>query len=292
MNLTAEHFRFLTMSLYPLFTGPLRIERHTLTIRDLPLRLRGMRVAQLSDFHYDGLRLDDTLLGTAIAACNALEPDLVCLTGDFITADPSPAIALAAQLAQLRSTYGCYAVLGNHDLLRSGARQYVTQALEAVGITVLWNEAVYPCGPELSVIGLADFWSPQFDPEQAFAGVDPLRSCLVLSHNPDSAAVLRDRRVDLQLSGHSHGGQIRLPGGEALFYYWDRLYDCGAKLGWGFRRDRLPGASLLRILKHWEWSAGLSQIGPNFSLYVNRGLGTYPPGRYFCPPELTLLTLM
>ncbi|MGG6296052.1 metallophosphoesterase [Leptolyngbya sp. AN02str] len=268
-------------------TGSLQVEQLTIRIAGLDPALWGIRIAQLSDFHYDGLRLSDQLLEDAIAQCNRAKPDLVVLTGDFVTDDPTPIGALAGALATLQSQHGIYACLGNHDDAEPGARQVITAALTRVGIHVLWNAIAYPFGPLLPIVGLADYKSGEFDP----AVLDALApSCprIVLCHNPDTARVLVYRRVDVQLSGHTHGGQINLPIiGNPIHAYFRVC-------------QKLPGSvqrwlpyvrrQCHKVVRHWEWAQGLHRVGIN-QLYVNRGLGTYLPGRFRCSPELTLLTL-
>jgi hypothetical protein len=118
------------MPIYPLLTGPLTVGRVTVPIVDLPAHLSGTRVVQLSDFHFDGLRLPPPLLQAAIAQCNALDPDLVVLTGDFVTKDPRPIYPLAEALSQLRSRQGVYAVLGNHDDVTPEGRQMILDGLQ------------------------------------------------------------------------------------------------------------------------------------------------------------------
>lgn len=269
-------------------TGALTVEQVHVAIADLPPQHHGLRLVQLSDFHFDGLGLSPALLADAIAQANALQPDFVILTGDFVTDTPTPIHTLAPQLATLRSRYGTYAVLGNHDLRYRHSRQEVTTALRAHDITVLWNEAVYPLGPGLAIVGLADLWSTEFWPDTVLPAIPPHIPRLLLSHNPDSADRLRQWRVDLQLSGHTHGGQVNLPGLGNIAPHLATLYD---RLPRSLQRSARFLRNCSKNMQHWEWSQGLHQVGSN-QLYVNRGLGTYLPGRFRCPPELTLITLV
>lgn len=275
--------------MHRLLTGPLTTERITVAIADLPPHLQGTTLVQLTDFHYDGVRISEKLLAEAIEASNRANPDLVLLTGDFVTDDPSPVRTLAQHLKQLRSRLGTYAVLGNHDLQRPTSKTEVSTALTQVGIRVLWNQIDYPLGEDFPLVGLADFWSREFNPASVMDGLDTNLPRIVLSHNPDTAAHLQKWRVDLQLSGHTHGGQIVLP-------------KLGTPVSWiGNLRKNVPRfiqqgipflrANCYRVVRHWEWARGLHSVGQNL-LYVNRGLGTYPPGRLFCPPEVTVLKLI
>ena len=275
--------------MHSLLSGPLTIERVAVAIRNLPLCLHDTKLVQMSDFHFDGLRLSPDLLQAAIAQCNAIFPDLVVLTGDFVTDEPAPIYELASFLKELKSRCGVYAVLGNHDNITPDGRSSITHALQQANIAVLWNDIAYPFGDDLPLVGLADLWSGECWPEPLFSQIPPATPRIVLAHNPDTAEKLQPLRVDLQLSGHSHGGQVVLPGlgplpivaqqARPFLPKWVKKYT-------PYLKDECD-----RILKHWEWALGLHQIGAN-QLYVNRGLGTYLPGRLFCPPELTVLTLV
>jgi uncharacterized protein len=273
--------------MHKVFTGPLTVERVQVAIAGLPDRLQGLRLVQLSDFHFDGISLSEEMLEAAIAAGNAADPDLVLLTGDFITDDHTPIHHLAKHLSRLQSRSGIYAVLGNHDICYRESKAEVTNALTQNNIRVLWNEIAYPVGAEFPLVGLADYWSRDFRPADLMPQLDPTIPRLLLSHNPDTAEHLIKWRVDLQLSGHTHGGQVHVPGLGNMAHHVSQLYrSLPRKL-----KRRVP---LLKecahTMKHWEWSQGLHQVGQN-QLYINRGLGTYSPGRFFCPPEITVITL-
>jgi uncharacterized protein len=273
--------------MYKGLSGALSVEYLTVAIAGLPAQLAGIRLVQLSDLHYDGRRLSESMLADAIAASNQAQPDIVVLTGDYVTDDPSPIYPLATRLKQLQSRIGTYAVLGNHDTYYFSSKPKVTEALTLAGIQVLWNQIAYPFGTELPLIGLADFWSSEFDPN-ILSQIDAATPRLVLSHNPDSAEVLQRWRVDLQLSGHTHGGQVVIPGFGPAPSLPERISKRLPKM----LRHWIPRLSKKRkhVIRHWEWAEGLHKVGNNL-LYVNRGLGTYFPGRLFCPPEVTVITL-
>jgi hypothetical protein len=272
----------------PFLTGSLSLERVTVPVPNLPDPLQGCTIAQLSDFHYDGERLPTTLLEAAIDRVNGLQVDLIALTGDYVTTNPLSIRRLTPYLEQLKSRCGCVAVLGNHDNIYRQGRQLILQELTQVGIQPLWNQIIYPLGPDFPVVGLAEFWSRDFNPCLLLAPLPQHQPRLVLVHNPDSAARLREWRIDLQLSGHTHGGQIVLPLVGAVPSLINTL---------GLTKlARLPLPYCRRLdhvnsVQHWEWASGLHRVDQNW-LYVNRGLGTYAPGRLWCSPEVTLLTLV
>lgn len=270
------------------FSEPLKVETVTVAIADLPTSLQGTKLVQLSDLHYDGVRLSEKLLAQAIEASNQAEPDLVLLTGDYITDDPSTIHQLVQRLKNLQSRAGIYAVLGNHDIYYRRAQVQVTDALTSIGVGVLWNEIAYPLGLELPLVGLADFWSREFNPAPVMNQLDPQTPRIVLSHNPDTAEFLQQWRVDLQLSGHTHGGQVIIPGFGPAAILMQMLEPHTPKQ---MKRWIPFMKACSRVVKHWEWAQGLHQVGKN-QLYTNRGLGSYPPGRLLCPPEVTVITLV
>ncbi|MCU0551377.1 MAG: metallophosphoesterase [Leptolyngbya sp. Prado105] len=272
----------------PLFNQSLKVETLNLTIDNLPPHLNGTRLVQLSDLHFDRERLSEKILNQAIAATNQAEADFVVITGDFVTDDPQPIYELATRLKQIEARSGIYGILGNHDLYHRDSKQTIMDALHQVEIQVLWNEIAYPVGEGLALVGLADLWSPAYKQfGTVLEQLPPDLPRIVLAHNPDCAETLQSWRVDLQLSGHSHGGQIILPPIANVSVLCAYLYRTLPKK----IKHRIPVLrACYRVMKHWEWVKGFHQIGEN-RLYVNRGLGTYFPGRLFCAPEVTVITL-
>ncbi|NEQ45886.1 MAG: metallophosphoesterase [Leptolyngbya sp. SIOISBB] len=273
----------------PVLIEPLTTEHITITISDLPKRLQGATVVQLSDFHFDGRSLSANILEAAIAQCNEINPDLVVLTGDFITDQAKDIDRLSPYLKDLKSRNGIYAILGNHDNRYPNMQTVVRAGLQSVGIQTLWNEIAYPFGADFPVVGLADYYSRAFQPESVLGRLDEHIPRLVLSHNPDSFVILQQSRADLVLSGHTHGGQVAIPGRGALpgiLQAWGSGVPTWARRWIPFLKQDCD-----LVFRNWQWASGLHQVGPN-QLYVNRGLASYFPGRLFCPPEVTVIRLV
>ena len=241
----------------------LRLERVAVPLAALPAGLAGLRIGFLTDIHHDP-DWPLALLERGIALLQAAEPDLILLGGDYVVDRADGFAPCAALLGRLRAPLGVYAILGNHDY-RPGGEALAAQ-LAAAGPVLLRNEAVRLGAPDddpLWVVGLDDALRGQPDFAAASARVPAGEFALLLAHEPDIADQLNSDRVGLQLSGHTHGGQVVLP---------------------GFGPPLLPalGRRYLRGLRH---DAG-------HPVYTSRGLGAVPPYlRFNCPPEVTLLTL-
>ena len=244
---------------------------HRITIRHLPTAFIGHRIVQLSDFHLEEFT-EPFFLERVVDHVNRLNPDTVLLTGDFITRGSLNFLFerhAAARCAEILATIRCpqkFAVLGNHDVAVNAPM--VTAALRSQGLPVLRNrfETLTLRGDSLHIAGTADPGTDRPDLTTAVPTA-PLGPVLLMSHAPDYADFVlshpRGSSVDLMLSGHSHGGQVRLP---------------------------LVGPLVLPPLGR-KYIEGLFQFN-TMQLYVNRGLGTVGiPVRLNCPPEITLLTL-
>lgn len=241
----------------------LAIEKVTLPLRRLPPEFDGFTLAQISDVHR-GPYVDDAMIQAAVEAVNQLRPDAVMLTGDFVTRDAALADPCAQALGALQARSGVYAILGNHDHWTDADE--IERALTAQALTVLRNNAVAieRDGARLWIVGVDDVWERHADLEQALRLVPADQVTILLAHEPDYADFAAQHPIDVQLSGHSHGGQVRLP---------------------------ILGTPILPYLGR-KYPRGLYQLGA-LQLYTNRGLGMVsPPVRFNCPPEITLLTLV
>jgi uncharacterized protein len=235
-----------------------------------PQAFNRFTIALLSDFHYDPY-FSVHPLHAAIPMVNGLRPDLIVLTGDFVSVpafgDERKA-AFAAEpcarlLREMAAPLGLWAVLGNHD--DNTDPEHVTRALQAENIQVLANQSVSieRGGGRFWLAGVNDVIGGTADLTATLRTVPRDEAVVLLAHEPDFADEACRFPIDLQLSGHSHGGQVRLP-------FLPPLY--------------LPEMARKYVL-------GTYQVGP-LPLYTNAGLGTVTvPVRLNCPPEITLLTL-
>ena len=250
----------------------LEITHRAIELKRLSPALDGLRIAQISDIHYEQYT-EPSYARHVVAAVNRLAPDIVLLTGDYVSTGPMPKAFGARSsypCAEILSGIQCpqrWCVLGNHDAV-VGA-EIVTDALQTHGLKVLAN-AYAPFerdGARLWIGGVKDVG--ESDPDLHLAAPRKLQAAnepvILMAHEPDYAdTVVKHGGVDLMLSGHTHGGQVRVPLVSPLY---------------------LPPYGRKYIEGHFHLQNGLQ-------LYVNRGIGAVGvPFRFDCRPELTLLTL-
>ncbi|MDE0311780.1 MAG: metallophosphoesterase [Caldilineaceae bacterium] len=244
------------------------IEQITARLPGMAESLSGFRIAQLSDIHLSRFTTVDQLMA-AVTRVNELQPDIVVLTGDYVGHESRFSVGLIEPLRILDAP--AYAVYGNHDLWTD--RDAVGAALAETPVTLLVNQS-REAAPGLIIAGLDDAWSGHPRPHLALAGTPSYNTNLLLCHEPDYFDTIRREKlpVALQLSGHSHGGQVRLPSN---------------------RPDGSGLATRAPLLPHMatRYPIGHYRVG-SYQLYTNRGLGVWPlPFRLNCRPEITLLTL-
>ena len=222
-----------------------------------------LRIAFASDFHA-GPTTDPKVIEDARDALVAASPDVLLLGGDFVNFAPQEVDNLAAVLGTIPAPLGRFAVLGNHDWMADP--RHITDRLELAGIEVLTNRNVRLPRPyeQVWVCGLDDHWCGQPDAQSAFAGAQGFR--IVLMHAPSGVLDIGDNRFELALCGHTHGGQIALPGGRPLV---------------------LPAGALSR-----RYSRGRYDLPSGGTLVVSVGIGCAAlPVRTNADPEIVVCTV-
>jgi len=251
-----------------------QVTRVEIPLARLPQAFDGFTIAQLSDFHYED-HFSVVPIRKAVEMVNRLHPDLVALTGDFVTVpwlDGSPSSLkryaqtsepCAAILQDLQAPMGRFCILGNHDAGSDPGR--IVRALRDHHLPVLINRsiALERGADRIWLSGVDDVLEGRPDIGLALENVPRGELTILLAHEPDFADEASLTAVDLQLSGHSHGGQVWIPG---------------------------IGAPWLPALGR-RYPRGLYKVG-DLTLYTNIGIGTIrAPIRINCPPEITLITL-
>ena len=245
------------------------ITRQRIAIARLPREFEGLRIVQLSDVHHSPF-LEEAEIAEAVRLANQLQPDLVALTGDYVSHSRDEIAGCARALGKLHARHGVFAVLGNHDHWTDG--EMMASALTQQGIRVLVNESVRieRNGSSIRLAGIDDMMVKRDDLGLALLGTSRAEARILLAHNPRIIREAARAGVDLVLSGHTHGGQIN----------WRLLTG---------REDRKTARWLRRPSR--RMMRGYARFGDT-QLYVNRGLGTVVvPLRYGCPPEITVIEL-
>ncbi len=243
-----------------------RIVTVEVPLTNLPLDLHGFSIAQISDIHV-GSQIKEKQVDAIVEAVNGLNADVIAITGDLVDGSVRDLRQHVAPLGRLRARYGAFLVTGNHEYY-SGERAW-TAEFRRLGLRVLLNEhVVIRHGGTVAVVaGVTDYSAHHFNPSQrsdpaaALSGAPPEAAVrILLAHQPRSATAAADAGFDLQLSGHTHGGQ---------FWPWNL-----------FVRFQQPFTAGLHRLRHL-W------------IYISRGTGYWgPPNRFGAPSEITLVKLV
>lgn len=244
-------------------TAPVKDVR--IPIENLPAALENFTIAQISDIHV-GPTIRKAYVDAIVERVNGLKPDLVAITGDLVDGSVGELSRDTAPLGRLASRHGTYVVTGNHEYY-SGARAWIAE-LRRLGARVLLNEhdVIEHDGAKLAIAGVTDYTAHHFDPahrsdaKAALEGAPRDAPKVLLAHQPRSAAAAAEAGADVQLSGHTHGGQ---------FWPWNF-----------FVRLQQP------------FTAGLHRLGRMW-IYINRGTGYWgPPNRFGIPSEITRIRLV
>jgi hypothetical protein len=243
--------------------GAVTIERPTLPLPNLPAEFEGLRIAFLTDIH-NGPRTTLETITAVVRTTLSLQPDLILLGGDFSSREAKYIRPCFEILDSLSAPLGVFSVLGNHDYWHG--LEETRAGMRRASIVELTNRGLWLTrrSSRLWLGGVDDLWCSKPDVSAAVGEATLTDAVILLSHNPDIAETMTDRRVGLMLCGHTHGGQMIVP---------------------GMRNPFIPS-------RYGEkYSHGLVEA-PTTTVYVSRGLGLSGlPVRYNCPPELTLLTL-
>jgi predicted MPP superfamily phosphohydrolase len=243
-----------------------RVVKVDVPIAGLPEELHGYSIAQISDIHV-GPTIRRPYLNAIVTKVNALQPDAIAVTGDLVDGSVQRLALHTAPLARLSAPDGAFFVTGNHEYY-SGAEQWVAE-VRRLGLRVLMNEHVIRRrgGAKVMIAGVTDYTAQHFDPAHrsdphlAAAGApDDVHVRILLAHQPRSAPAAADAGFDLQLSGHTHGGQ---------FFPWN-----------------------LFVPLQQPFVAGLNRVR-SLWVYTSRGTGYWgPPKRFGAPSEITLVRLV
>jgi len=238
----------------------LTIEQVEIKLSRLPEKLDGFRIVHISDTHHSPFTSLEHI-ERAVEVANQLQPDMFALTGDYVSHERKYIAPVAEVLGRLRSEFGTFACLGNHDHWTDAG--LVTDLFRGEGIRMLVNEGIRfeASGASFWMAGVDDHMVNRTDLKAALNGSFPDEMKLLLAHNPIIFRRAARRTVDLTLSGHTHGGQVQVRDPEK------------------------------RILPKRRLSAGLYRRYDS-QIYITRGIGTVVlPVRYQCPPEISLLEL-
>jgi predicted MPP superfamily phosphohydrolase len=240
------------------------LTRRTITLPNLPEAFRGTTIALLADVHH-GPFVPLAYIRQVVAMTNSLRPDIVALAGDYVYRQARYIGPGIQELGKLEARLGRFAVRGNHD---NRPYQALSRAVLAdARLPDLNNSGIWLTrgSSRLRICGVGDLWTDQQDLASALGDATERDAVLLLSHNPDFVETIHDARVGLVLSGHTHGGQVIIPG---------------------------FGAPIVPSQYGQKYLYGLVR-GPSCQVFVTRGVGTIsPPVRLLCRPEVALITLV
>lgn len=241
------------------------VQRLDVRIAGLPPAFNGFTICQLTDIHHSPV-VSLGYIDRVVNKANSLKPDLVALTGDYIDDEREYAGPVIESLSGLKSSHGIVSILGNHDYFIG--ESHISGVIAQSRIPLLKNShmIIRSGGDALCIAGVRDYLQDRPDAKEALKGAPVDMPRILLSHHPDYSEYLPEgERIDLVLSGHTHGGQVRLP----LSFAPVVPSEFGQRYSGGLVRNR------------------------HTQVYVSRGVGVSTiPVRFNCPPEITLIRLV
>jgi predicted MPP superfamily phosphohydrolase len=252
---------------YPVFIERylIQVNRYRIPVPNLPQAFSGFRIVHLTDLHYGSL-VPLAVIRYVVRQALRIEPDMIVCTGDYVHEKRATAQidAVWPLLAQLKAPYGVHAVLGNHDHWADAARSQ--QWLERTNQDLRHKLKVIEKGGRLLwLAGAGDLWEDHKNLDEILKGVPEPDCRIVLAHNPDTADTEFSSRVDLMISGHTHGGQVDIP---------------------------FVGTPVLPV-RNKNYSSGLKSSPRGTGVFISRGIGwAIYPVRFNCPPEIAVLELV
>jgi uncharacterized protein len=261
---------WIFLALVIVFIGYCYLETYLLTTRqitihskDLPDSFDGFRIVFVSDIHH-GPYFSLNRVKDLVSKINALNPDAIILGGDYSHRDPKYIKPFFDEIQNLHAKYGIYGVLGNHDHWEGA--ELTLSLMERNGIYICDNKSYWlnNGSDSIKIGGVGDLWEDVQIPDSTLHDVKPSDFCILISHNPDYLENLDKEKIDLTLSGHTHGGQI------SVFGLWSPVLP--SKYG-------------------QKYSYGLMKFD-NCQSYITSGIGTITPPLRFCMrPEFVVITL-
>lgn len=242
----------------------IEVTKHEVFVEDLPASFDGYRIAFLTDTHVAGF-VRRSFYRECVRQAMLFNPDLVLLGGDFVTFHRHIPLMAEVLLESpgLAATDGVHAILGNHDYWAGGDEVRTTMEAHGVNFVINRNVRIARGNEEIALLGIDEAYRGKPDVHAAFEGIPHDTPRLAVTHHPDLVTELADRRIDLLVCGHTHGGQIRFP-----FF----------------------GAVVVPSKFEARYAMGFHRVG-RVLMYVSRGIGAIPPLRILCRPEVATFTL-
>ncbi|MDI6706103.1 MAG: metallophosphoesterase [Bacillota bacterium] len=247
------------------FIEPYRLEMNSIDIisRDIPVAFNGTRIVFISDIHHGPFFSRERLRGL-VTTINSINPDIVLLGGDYVHRDAKYIEPCFQELSSLKAGLGKFGVLGNHDHWEG--KDLTLQSMRKAGITAIDNKAqwLYKDGARIRIGGVGDLWGDVQDISPTVEGAEESDFIILVSHSPDYVERITTRKIDLVLSGHTHGGQV------TLFGLWAPLIP--SQYGQKYRSGMIE-TDYTRVI-------------------VSNGVGTItPPVRFFARPQVNIINL-